>query len=67
MFGLKPYWSGAGRIYLLMVAPRFFKWKMLSLSGLNALLFLQCLIALITMFAENVCHLHWFPLGLARY
>ena len=33
---------------------RFFKWKMLSLSGPNVLLFLQLLIALVTMSAVKV-------------
>ena len=33
------------------LGPRFFKWKMLSLSGPNALLFLQLLIVLVTMSA----------------
>ena len=62
---LKPCWSGAGRRYLLMVGrirvsrtfalgPSFFKWKILSLSVSNALLFLQLLIALVTMSAVNV-------------
>ena len=35
----------------------------LSLSGPNALLFLQLMIALVTMSAVNVCYLHLFPLG----
>ena len=34
---------------------RFFKWKMLSLSGPKALLFLQLLIALLTRSVVNVC------------
>ena len=34
--------------------PRCFKWKMLSLSGPNALLFLQLLIAFITRSVVNV-------------
>ena len=41
-------------IYSIAVGPRFFKWKMLSLSGPNALLFLQLWIALVTMSAVNV-------------
>ena len=42
-------------IYSIALGPRFFKWKMLSLSGPNAVLFLQLLIALITRSAVNVC------------
>ena len=42
-------------IYSIALGPRSFKWKMLSLSGLIALLFLQLLIALITISAVNVC------------
>ena len=41
-------------IYSIALGPRFFKWKMLSLSGPNASLFLQLLIALVTMSAVNV-------------
>ena len=41
-------------IYSIARGPRFFKWKMLSLSGPIALLFLQVLIALLTMSAVNV-------------
>ena len=41
-------------MYSIALGPRFFKWKMLSLSGPNALLFLQLLIALITMSAVKV-------------
>ena len=41
-------------IYSIALGPRFYKWKKVSLSGPNALLFLQRLIALITRFAVNV-------------
>ena len=41
-------------IYSIALGPRFFKWKMLSLSVPNVLLFLQLLIALVTMSAVNV-------------
>ena len=41
-------------MYSIALGPRFFKWKMLSLSGPNALLFLQLLIALVTMSAVKV-------------
>ena len=41
-------------MYSIALGPRFFKWKMLSLSGTNALLFLQLLIALVTMSAVKV-------------
>ena len=41
-------------MYSIALGPRFIKWKMLSLSGPNALLFLQLLIALVTMSAVNV-------------
>ena len=41
-------------IYSIALGPRFFKWKMLSLSGPNALLFLQLLISLVTISAEKV-------------
>ena len=42
-------------IYSIALGPRFFKWKMLSLSGPNALLFLQLFyITLVTMSAVNV-------------
>ena len=41
-------------MYSIALGPKFFKWKMLSLSGPNALLFLQLLIALVTMSAVNV-------------
>ena len=41
-------------MYLIALGPRFFKWKMLSLSWSNALLFLQLLIALVTMSAVKV-------------
>ena len=41
-------------MYSIDLGPRCFKWKMLSLSGPKALLFLQLLIALITRSAVNV-------------
>ena len=41
-------------MYSIALGPRFFKWKMLSLSGPNALLVLQLLIALVTMPAVKV-------------
>ena len=41
-------------MYSSALGPRFFKWKMLSLSGPYALLFLQLLIALVTMSAVKV-------------
>ena len=41
-------------IYSIALGSRFFKCKMLSLSGSNALLFLKLLIALVTMSAVNV-------------
>ena len=40
-------------MYSITLGPRCFKWKMLSLSGPNALLFLQLLIAFITRSAVN--------------
>ena len=42
-------------MYSMALGPRFFKWKMLSVSGPKALLFLQLLIALITSSVVNVC------------
>ena len=42
-------------MYSMALGPRFFKWKMLSLSGPKALLFLQPLIALLTRSVVNVC------------
>ena len=42
-------------IYSMALGPRFFKWKMLSLSGPKALPFLQLLIALLTRSVVNVC------------
>ena len=42
-------------MYMMTLCPRFFKWKMLSLSGPNALLFIQFLIALLTRSVMNVC------------
>ena len=42
-------------MYSMALGQRFFKWKMLSFSGLKALLFLQLLIALITRSVVNVC------------
>ena len=41
-------------MYSIALGPRFLKWKMLSLSGPNALLFLQLLIVLVTMSAVKV-------------
>ena len=41
-------------MYSMALGPRCFKWKMLSLSGLKALLFLQLLIAFITRSMVNV-------------
>ena len=41
-------------MYSIALGPRFFKWKMLSLSGPNVLLFLQLLITLITMSVVKV-------------
>ena len=41
-------------IYSIALGPRFLKWKMLSLSRPNSLLFLQLLISLVTMSAVNV-------------
>ena len=41
-------------MYSIALGPRCFKWTMLSLSGPNALLFLQLLIAFITRSAVNV-------------
>ena len=44
-------------MYSIVLGPRCFKCEMMILSGPNALLFLQLLIALITRSAVNVCHL----------
>ena len=41
-------------MYSIALGPRFLKWKMLSLSGPNALIFLQLLMALVTMSAVKV-------------
>ena len=41
-------------MYSIALDPRFFKWKMLSLSGPNALLFLQLVIVLVTMSTVKV-------------
>ena len=41
-------------MYSIALGPRFLKWKMLSFSGTNALLFLLPLIALVTMSAVKV-------------
>ena len=41
-------------MYSIALGPRCFRWKMLSLSGPNALLFLQLLIDFITRSALNV-------------
>ena len=40
-------------MYSIALGPRCFKWKMLSLSGPNALLFIQLLITFITTFASS--------------
>ena len=42
-------------MYSMALGPRFFKWKMLSLAGPKALLFLQLLIALLTRSVVNIC------------
>ena len=42
-------------MYSIALGPRCLKWKMLSLSGPNALLFLHLLIALLTRSTVNVC------------
>ena len=42
-------------MYSMALGPRFFKWKMLSLSGQKTLLFLQLLIALLTRYVVNAC------------
>ena len=42
-------------MYSMALSPRFFKWKMLSLSGPKALIFLQLLIALLIRYVANVC------------
>ena len=42
-------------MYLMALGPRCFKWKMLSLSGPKALIFLQLLIVLFTRSVVNVC------------
>ena len=42
-------------MYLMALGPICFKWKMLSLSGQKALLFLQLLIVLLTRSVMNVC------------
>ena len=42
-------------MYSMVLGLRFFKWKMLSLSGPKALLFLLILIALLTRSVANVC------------
>ena len=42
-------------MYSMALGPRCFKWKMLSLSGTKALLFLQLLISLLTRSVVNVC------------
>ena len=41
-------------MYSIALVPRCFKWKMLSLSGPEALLFIQPLIAFITRSVVNV-------------
>ena len=42
-------------MYSMALGPRCFKWKMLSLPGPKALLFLQLLIFLLTRSVVNVC------------
>ena len=42
-------------MYSMALGPSCFKWKMLSLSGTKALLFLQLLIALLTRSLLNIC------------
>ena len=42
-------------MHSMALGPRFFKWKMVCLSGSKALLFLQLLIALLTRSVVNVC------------
>ena len=42
-------------MHSMVLGPGCFKWKMLSLSGPKALLFLQLLIALLTRSVVNVC------------
>ena len=42
-------------MYSMALGPRCFKWKMLSLSAPNALLFLQLLIVLRTRSVVDVC------------
>ena len=54
-------------MYSMALGPRLFKWKMLSLSGPKALLFLQLLIALLTISVVNVCAIQGFPLRLPCY
>ena len=56
-------------MYSMALGPRCFKWKMLSLSGPKALLFLQLLIAFITRSYNKECshHLEWFPLSFPRH
>ena len=49
----------------IALEPRFFKWKRLSLSGPNTLLFLQLLIALVTMSAVKISA--WSPLSLIGF
>ena len=48
-------------LYSIALGPRCFKWKMLSLSEPNVLLFLQLLIALITRLVVNVVVVYPFP------
>ena len=42
-------------MHSMAICPRCINWKMLSLSGPNALLFLQFLISLLTRSVVNVC------------
>ena len=50
-------------MYAIALGPRCFKWKMLSLSGQNALLFLQLLIAFITRSAVSGFPRHYSGLS----
>ena len=56
-------------MYSIIIGTNYFKWNMLSLSGTNAILFLQLLIAFITRSAVNALSngLQWFPLGFPRH
>ena len=45
-------------MYSVALGPRYLKWKILSLSEPNALLFLQILIVLLTRSVVNVCAIY---------